>query len=126
MNKIVKKLILLAMIAGCCATLLLTWHNVSGVQMLNGTSILTGNLLLTLIIFGLYGISVLFYEKAPKVFFSAGLSSLSMFFAIMLSRFEVWGRFENSCIGPYVGLIAVLLTVVVFVLLNIKDNEKDK
>ncbi len=126
MNKIVKKLILLVMIVGCCATLLLTWHNVSGVQTLNGTSILTGNLLLTLIIFGLYGISVLFYEKAPKVFFSAGLSSLSMLFAIMLSKFEVWGRFENSCIGSYVGLIAVISTIVVFVLLNVKGSEKDK
>ena len=68
MNKIARKIILLVMFALCCATLLLTWHNVSGLQILNGTSILTGNLLLTLLIFGLYGVSVLFYEKAPKVF----------------------------------------------------------
>ncbi len=126
MNKIVKKIMLLAMFALCCATLLLTWHHVSGVQVLNGTSILTGNLLLTLLIFGLYGASVLFYEKAPRVFFSTGLSSLSMLFAIMFSKYESWGRFANTCVGPYVGLIAVVLTIVAYVLLNLKDGEKDK
>lgn len=126
MNKITRKTILLVMFALCCSTLLLTWYNVSGLQMLNGTSILTGNLLLTLLIFGLYGVSVLFFEKAPKVFFHTGLSSLSMLFAIMFSRFESWGRFANTCVGPYVGLLAVILTIVVYVLLNVKDIEKGK
>lgn len=126
MNKIIRKIILLAMFALCCATLLLTWYNVSGLQMLNGTSILTGNLLLTLLIFGLYGVSVLFYEKAPKVLFHTGLSSLSMLFAIMFSRFEGWGRFANTCVGPYIGILAVILTIIVYVLLNVKDMEKDK
>ena len=123
MNKFLKKLVLLAMFAGCCATLLMTWTNYSNVQTLDGTSILTGNLLLTLIIFGTYGISVLFYEKAPKVFFCTGLSALSMFFAIMFSKFESWGRFANTCIGPYVGLLAVILTIVVYILLNTKGKK---
>ena len=126
MNKLVKKIILLAMFVICCATLLLTWTNYQNVQTLDGTSILMGNLLLTLFIFATYGISVLFYEKAPKVFFSVGLSSLSMFFAVMFSKFESWGRFANTCVGPYVGLIAVISTIVVYVLLNVKDSEKDK
>ena len=78
MNKFVKKTILLAMFALCCATLLLTWVNYNNVQSLDGTSILTGNLLLTLIIFGTYGVSVLLYEKAKKGFFCTGLSSLSI------------------------------------------------
>lgn len=123
MNKFLKKLVLLAMFAGCCATLLMTWTNYSNVQTLDGTSILTGNLFLTLFIFGTYGISVLFYEKAQKVFFCAGLSALSMFFAIMFSRFEGWGRFANTCIGPYVGLLAVVLTIVVYIWLNTKDKK---
>ena len=123
MNKFLKKLVLLAMFAGCCATLLMTWTNYSNVQTLDGTSILTGNLFLTLFIFGTYGISVLFYEKAPKVFFCAGLSALSMFFAIMFSRFEGWGRFANTCIGPYVGLLAVVLTIVVYIWLNTEDKK---
>ena len=119
MNKFLKKLVLLAMFAGCCATLLMTWTNYSNVQTLDGTSILTGNLFLTLFIFGTYGISVLFYEKAPKVFFCTGLSALSMFFAIMFSKFESWGRFANTCIGPYVGLLAVVLTIVVYIWLQL-------
>lgn len=123
MNKFLKKVVLLAMFAGCCATLLMTWTNYSNVQTLDGTSILTGNLFLTLFIFGTYGISVLFYEKAPKVFFCAGLSALSMFFAIMFSKFEGWGRFANTCIGPYVGLLAVALTIVVYVCLNVKGKQ---
>ena len=123
MNKFLKKLVLLAMFAGCCATLLMTWTNYSNVQTLDGTSILTGNLFLTFFIFGAYGISVLFYEKAPKVFFCIGLSSLSMFFAIMFSKFESWGRFANTCAGPYVGLLAVVLTIVVYVWINIKEKQ---
>jgi len=123
MNKIIKKIILLALFALCCATLLLTWVDHSGLQTLNGTSILTANAVLTLLIFGLYGISVLFYEKAPKVFFNTGLSSLSMFFAIMFSKFESWGRFANTCIGPYVGLLAVVLTIVVYIWLNTKGKK---
>ena len=123
MNKFIKKIVLLALFVGCCATLLMTWTNYSNVQTLDGTSILTGNLFLTLFIFGAYGISVLFYEKAPKVFFCIGLSSLSMFFAIMFSKFESWGRFANTCAGPYVGLLAVVLTIVVYVWINIKEKQ---
>jgi len=120
MKKVIKKLILLAMFAGCCATLLLTWVNHNNVQTLDGTSILTGNLFLTLLIFGTYGISVLFYEKAQKVFFCMGLSSLSMFFAIMFSKFENWGRFANTCVGPYLGLSAIIITISIYIWLNRK------
>ncbi len=126
MNKIFKKLILLAMFVGCCATLFMTWSNFKNVQTFDGTAILTGNLFLTVFIFVMYGISVLFHEKVPKVFFCTGLSSLSMFFAIMFSRFESWGRFANPCVGPYIGLIAIVSTIVIYVLLNIKDSKKDK
>ena len=120
MKKVIKKLIFLAMFTGCCATLLLTWVNHNNVQNLDGTSILTGNVVLTLLIVGTYGISVLFYEKAQKVFFCMGLSSLSMFFAIMFSQFENWGRFANTCLGPYLGLLAVVLTMAVYIWLNVK------
>ncbi len=123
MNGIIRKMILLLMFVGCCSTLLMTWTNVQNVQSLDGTSILTGNLLLSLLIFGTYGISVLFFEKAPKVLFCMGLSSLSMFFAVMLSKFESWGRFANKCVGPYIGLAAVALTMVVYVWLNIKSEK---
>ena len=120
MNKIIKKIILLTMFIGCCSTLFLTWTDVHNVQSLDGTSILTGNLFLSLLISGTYCTSVLFYEKAPKVFFCTGLSSLSMLFAIMLSKFENWGRFANRCVGPYIGLSTVILTIIVYTWLNIK------
>lgn len=126
MKKIVKKQILLTLFAGCCATLLLTWTNVLNVQTLDGTSILTGNILLSLLIVGMYGISVLFYEKAKKVFFCTGLSSLSMLFAIMFSKFESWGRFANKCAGPYIGLVAVIITVATYVWLNTKESKSTK
>lgn len=122
MKNVIKKVILLVLFAGCCATLLLTWVNHNNVQTLDGTSIITGNLFLTLLIFGTYGISVLFYEKAKKVFFCMGLSSLSMFFAIMFSKFEYWGRFANTCVGPYLGLLAVVLTIAVYVWINVKEK----
>ena len=123
MNKVVKKLVLLALFIGCSATLLLTWTNVQNVQSLNGTSILTGNPILSALIFCTYGVSVLFYEKAPKVLFGTGLSSLCMLFAIMFSKFENWGRFANKCVGPYIGLCAVILTVVVYVWINAKESK---
>ena len=126
MKKIVMKQILLTLFAGCCATLLLTWTNVLNVQTLDGTSILTGNILLSLLIVGMYGISVLFYEKAKKVFFCTGLSSLSMLFAIMFSKFESWGRFANKCAGPYIGLVAVIITVATYVWLNTKESKSTK
>lgn len=126
MNKIIKKIILLTMFIGCCSTLFLTWTDVHNVQSLDGTSILTGNLFLSLLILGTYCTSVLFYEKAPKVFFCTGLSGLSMLFAIMLSKFENWGRFANRCVGPYAGLSAVILTTVVYVGLNIKETKEKR
>ena len=81
---------------------------------------------MSLLIIGMYGISVLFYEKAKKVFFCIGLSSLSMLFAIMFSKFESWGRIANKCAGPYVGLMAVVLTIAAYVWLNTKENKLSK
>ncbi len=112
------------MFIGSCATLFLTWHDVQGIQTLNGTLILTGNLFLTILIFGAYCISILFSEKAPKVLFCVGLCSLSMLFALMFSKFENWGRFTNNCAGPYIGLSAVIATTVIYVILNVKKTNK--
>jgi len=111
------------MLLGCYATLFLTWTDVHHVQSLNGTSIFTGNLFLSLLILSAYCISIFCYEKAPKVFFCVGLSGLSMLFAVMFSKFENWGRFANKCIGPYVGVSAVVLTIAAYVWLNVKAKK---
>ena len=124
MNKIIKKVILSAMFIGSCSTLLLTWQDVQGVQTIDGTSILTGNLFLTILIFGAYFISILFSEKFPKVSFCVGLCSLSMLFALMFSRFENRGRFANTCVGPYIGLLAVIVTTVIYIILNVKKMKE--
>ncbi len=112
----IKKGIIIFMMFGICATLLLPWSEVSGIQTLNGTSILTGNLWLSVLIMGVFFVSVLFLEKAKRIFFCSGLSSLSMLFSIMFSKYEEWGRLSNTCVGPYVGLLSVVCTIAVFVL----------
>lgn len=61
--KIIKKISLLLLFCLSLSTLLLTWQNVSGVQTLNGTVILTGNICLSAIIIITYFVSVLFYWK---------------------------------------------------------------
>jgi|GEM_PF-2239271 len=122
MKKLLKKTILLALFVACCATTLLTWSNIHNVQSLSGTYILTGNVLLSALIVVLYGVSVLFYEKAQKVFFCLGLCSLSMLFAIMFSEFESLGRFSNTCVGPYLGLLTVIATAIVYIWLNIRQK----
>lgn len=122
MNKLLKKIVLLALFVACCATTLLTWSNIHNVQSLSGTYILTGNVLLSALIIGMYGVSVLFFEKAKKVFFCLGLCSLSMLFAIMLAEFESLGRFANTCVGPYLGLLTVVATAIVYIWLNIRKK----
>ena len=122
MNKLLKKIVLLALFVACCATTLLTWSNIHNVQSLSGTYILTGNVLLSALIIGMYGVSVLFFEKAKKVFFCLGLCSLSMLFAIMLAEFESLGRFANTCVGPYLGLLTVIATAIVYIWLNIRQK----
>ncbi len=121
----IKKAILIALMLCSLSTLLLTWTNIHNVQSLNGTVILSGNLFLSAFILGLYFVSVLFFEKCRKVFFCTGISSLSMLFAIMFSKFEASGRFANTCLGPYAGLLTVLITVAAFVvLLNHYESHK--
>ena len=122
MNKLLKKIVLLALFVACCATTLLTWSNIHNVQSLSGTYILTGNVFLAALIIGMYGVSVLFFEKAKKVFFCLGLCSLSMLFAIMLAEFESLGRFANTCVGPYLGLLTVVATAIVYIWLNIRKK----
>ena len=116
MKKLLQKGLLLALFLGCLSTLFLTWFDASGVQTIDGLNILTKNLFLSVLICGLYGIGVLFFEKAPKTMFCLGLSSLSMLFALYVSRFESYGRFGNQCAGPYLGISAVFLTGIVYVL----------
>ncbi len=124
MKTLFKKIVLIVMMFCNCLTLLLPWVNYNNVQMLNGMVVLSGNLLLTVIILGLYFISIFFQKNNPKLFFCTGIASLSMLFAIMFSRFESWGRFSNPCLGPYLGLISVVVTFILYVLFFFKEFNK--
>ena len=123
MKKIIKKAILISLFFLTLSTLLLTWQNYSNVQVLNGTQIISGNLLLATFIVILYLGSVLFYEKAKKILFCAGLCSLSMLFALLFSRFESWGRFANKNVGPYLGLSCILITIAIYIIWNVRENK---
>lgn len=47
---------------------------------------------------------------------------MSMLFAIMLAEFESLGRFANTCVGPYLGLLTVVATAIVYIWLNIRKK----
>lgn len=120
MNRFLRKGILLVCMVLCLSTTLLIWEDHPGIQTLDGVSLLSGNACLTVLILGMYFVGVVFYEKARGVFFCMGLSSLSMLFALMASRFEHVGRFASKCPGPYAGLAAVIATAALYIFLTIR------
>lgn len=122
MINLTKKIILLLNMVCTILFMLLPWMRVEGIKEENGLIILSGNVVLSVIIICLYFMSVVFIEK-HKVFFVAGIASICMMFTIMFSRFEQWGRFSNTLPGPYLGLICVLMNLLVFILLNYKNNR---
>ena len=73
MKAIIKKVILLALFLLSLSTLLLKWNEISGVQTVSGTSVLSGNLLTSMLICGMYFVSIVFHEKAPKTMFCIGI-----------------------------------------------------
>ena len=52
----------------------------------------------------------------------SGLCSLSMLFALEFSKFESYGRFNNSAIGVYLGLLTMIITIAAFILLLRKET----
>ena len=125
MKSVVRKMLLLVLLAVTLSTLLVTWKDISGIQKLNGLIVLTGNMYLSVLITGIYFVSVVWVEKAPKIFFCMGLSSLSMLFAIMFHHFEALGRFANKCAGPYLGLLAIIVTTAVYIGVSVKAIPKE-
>lgn len=125
-KSILRKVVLMGLFFLSLSSLLLTWQDIYGIQTINGLLVLSGNMYLSALIFLLYSVSVLFYEKKPKVFFSTGLCALSMLFAIMVSKFEFYGRFANPCEGPYVGISFVVITICIYVFLHIRSEKNQK
>ena len=99
------------------ATLFLDWHVVEGLTSVDGFQILTKNVWLSGFVICLYCISLIFYNKNKKVFFVAGLCSLSALFALEFSAFETYGRFNNSALGVYLGISTAIVNLAAYVLL---------
>ena len=60
MNRFIKKIFLISMFVLCYLSLFMTWYNASGVKVLNGTSIVTRNLLISIAIIILFNTSKIF------------------------------------------------------------------
>lgn len=123
---VLRKIILLGLFIFSLLTLFLTWENIVNVRILDGIVVLTANKLLSGMIICMYFVSVLFFEKAPKTMFCVGLSALSMLFGLYLSKFESFGGFSNRCIGPYLSLISVAITIAIYLILTNIALQKDE
>lgn len=88
--------------------------------------VLSGNAVLAVIILGMYFLSLLLYNKAKTTCFITGLCSLSMLSALEFSKFELYGRFNNSEIGVYLGLASIAITIIAYVLLLREETFNNK
>ena len=70
----------------------------------------------------IFFLSLLLYKKLKTICFISGLCSLSMLFALEFSKFESYGRFNNSAIGVYLGLLTMIITIAAFILLLRKET----
>ena len=123
-KKSFRKIILLFLFVLNLTTFLLDWQSIQGITSRTGILILSGNLMLSSLIIGMYFISILFYFRAKRVFFITGVCSLSMLFALEFAKFEQYGRFSNSAIGVFFGLTATVICLVAHIFLLRKSfNE---
>lgn len=126
MKSIYKRCLLIFLFMVNLSTLLLDWQVIEGMTTRNGFIILTSNILLSGFILFVYLFSLILYPKAKIRFFVSGICSLSMLAALEFSKFEAYGRFNNTCIGVYLGLLTILINIVIFVLLLEKEAFSEK
>lgn len=122
MKSILKRLLLAALLFVNLSTLMLDWQIIEGMTSRDGILVLSGNIVLSGIILCIYFLSLLLYKKLKTVCFISGLCSLSMLSALEFSKFESYGRFNNSAIGVYLGLSTMIITIVTFILLLRKET----
>ena len=96
--------------------LLLDWQAIEGITSRDGVLVLSGNIVLSGVILCIFFLSLLLYKKLKTICFISGLCSLSMLFALEFSKFESYGRFNNSAIGVYLGLLTMIITIAAFIL----------
>lgn len=126
MKSILKRLLLVTLLLVNLSTLFLKWQTIEGMTSRNGILVLSGNVVLSGIILCIYFFSLLFYKKSKIPCFISGLCSLSMLFALEFSKFEAYGRFNNSAIGVYFGLLTIIITIMAFAVLLGKETFRNK
>ena len=122
MKSILKRLLLAAFLLVNLSTLMFDWQVIEGITSCDGIIVLSGNIVLSGIILCVYFLSLLLYKKLKTICFISGLCSLSMLFALEFSKFESYGRFNNSSIGVYLGLLTIIITIAIFILLLRKET----
>lgn len=122
MKSILKRVLLAALLLVNLSTLLLDWQTIEGITSRDGVLVLSGNIVLSGVILCIFFLSLLLYKKLKTIFFISGLCSLSMLFALEFSKFESYGRFNNSAIGVYLGLLTMIITIAAFILLLRKET----
>lgn len=126
MKSVLKRCLLIFLFIVNLSTLLLDWQAIEGMTTRNGFIILTSNILLSGLILFVYFLSLILFSKAKRLFFVSGICSLSMLAALEFSKFEAYGRFNNTCIGVYLGLLTILINIVIFILLLKKEAFSEK
>lgn len=122
MKCILKRVLLAALFFINLSTLLLDWQIIEGMTSRDGVLVLSGNVILSGIILCMYFLSLLLYKKSKTTFFITGLCSLSMLAALEFSKFESYGRFNNSATGVYLGIFSIIITIIAFILLLRKET----
>ena len=98
------------------------WQTIEGITSRDGVLVFSGNIVLSGVILCIFFLSLLLYKKLKTICFISGLCSLSMLFALEFSKFESCGRFNNSAIGVYLGLLTMIITIAAFILLLRKET----
>ncbi|MBM6897464.1 hypothetical protein H9X86_08830 [Pseudoflavonifractor capillosus] len=100
-----------------CAALCLPWVNYSGVKVVTGSVVLSRHLVASLVVLGLYFLSVWLYQLWKPGCFILGLACLCVLLGMMAQQISIFGPIALESPGPYLGVGAVVLNVVVYVVL---------
>ena len=117
MSTTAKKLILSLLMGLNCAALFLPWVNYSGIKVVSGSVVLSRHLVMSLVVLGVYFLSVWLYHLWKPGCFIIGLACLFILLGMMIDQIFAWGAIALESPGPYLGVGAVVINVVVYVVL---------
>lgn len=117
MSTTAKKCTLSLLMGLNCAALSLPWVNYSGVKVVTGSVVLSRHLVMSLVVLGVYFLSVWLYERWKPGCFFLGLASLCVLLGMMAQQIAIFEPIALQSPGPYLGVDAVALNMVVYVVL---------